>query len=117
MNWQKSSPLPIKRAVLHNFVNGLTADDRHQPFQAVEKTLGELERAEALSNSNRTRRRVRRVRAIFTAENLIFQRKNRYLAVSAPGNPSGFQRRLEGVVVAGEKLPRPPACQKGFLTS
>ena len=86
----------------------------HRPPQTVEKTQGERERAEALSHFNRTRRRVRRGRAIFPAENLIFQRKNRFPAVSAPGNPLGFQRRLEGVVVAGERLPRPPACQKVF---
>ena len=73
--------------------------------QTVEKPQGERERAEALSHFNRTRRRVRRGRAIFPAENLIFQRKNRFPAVSAPGNPLGFQRRLEGVVVAGERLP------------
>ena len=83
--------------------------------QTVEKPQGERERAAALSHINRTRRRVRRGRAIFSAENLIFQRKNRFPAVSAPGNPLGFQRRLEGVVVAGERLPRPPACQKGFF--
>ena len=28
--------------------------------------------------------------AIFAAENPIFQRKNRFLAVSAPGNPQDF---------------------------
>ena len=83
--------------------------------QTVEKPQGERERAEALSHFNRTRRRVRRGRAIFPAENLIFQRKNRFPAVSAPGNLSRFQRRLEGVAVAGERLPRPPACQKGFF--
>ena len=84
------------------------------PGQTVEKPQGERERAEALSHFNRTRRRVRRGRAIFPAENLIFQRKNRFPAVSAPGNLSRFQRRLEGVAVAGERLPRPPACQNGL---
>ena len=39
---------------------------------------------------------------IFASENPIFQSKNRYLAVFAPGNPSGFQQKLERVAVAGE---------------
>ena len=42
---------------------------------------------EALSRFNRPRRRVRRGRGDFAAENPIFQSKNRFLAVSAPGNP------------------------------
>ena len=40
--------------------------------------------------------------AIFASENPIFQSKNRFLAVFAPGNPSGFQQKLERVVEAGE---------------
>ena len=99
--------------------NGSNSGHKKPPgvgrFQTVEKPQGERERAVALSHFNRTRRRVRRGRAIFPAENLIFQRKNRFPAVSAPGNPLGFQRRLEGVAVAGEILPRPPACQKDFF--
>ena len=51
--------------------------------QTDEKPQGERERAAALSHLNRTRRRVRRGRAIFPAENPIFQRKNRFPAVSA----------------------------------
>ena len=39
---------------------------------------------------------------IFASENPIFQSKNRFLAVFAPGNPPGFQQKLERVVVAGE---------------
>ena len=60
--------------------------------------MGELERAEARSNDNRTRRRVRRVRNDFCAEKSHFS-----------------EHKLEGVVVAGELAPPPQACQKDFL--
>ena len=79
------------------------------------KTPEELERAEALSNSNRTRRRVRRGRAIFAAGNPISQSKNRFLAVFAPGNLKDFSKNWRGWQWRGSLLPRTPACQKDFF--
>ena len=66
---------------------------------------GERERAEALSRFNRTRRRVRRGRAIFTAENTFSRVKIVSLQKSIV--PIGHDGFLEGVVVEGE-LATPP---------
>ena len=42
--------------------------------------------------ANRAQRRVRWARAIFAAENPIFQSKNRFPAVFAPENPKEFSK-------------------------
>ena len=82
--------------------------------QTVE-TPGERERAEALSHFNRTRRRVRRGRAIFAAENPFPEQKSIPCSLRArksldfSGDWWGWQWR-------GSLLPRPPACQS-ILTS
>ena len=54
---------------------------------------------------------------IFAEENLIFQSKNRFLAVFAPGNLKDFLQRLVGVAVAGELAPPSTSLAKSFLTS
>ena len=67
-----------------------------------QNTPGECERAAALSKTNRTRRRVRRVREDCCGEESDFPEKKLTLQL------------LEGGV-AGEILPSPPACQKLFF--
>ena len=52
--------------------------------------------------------------AIFAPENLIFQRKNRFLAGSAPEKSSIFSGDWRGWQWRGSLLPRPPACQNFF---
>ena len=52
--------------------------------------------------------------AIFAAENPIFQSKNRFLAVFAPGNLLDFSKNWRGWPWRGSLLPRPPACQNLF---
>ncbi len=53
--------------------------------------------AEALSHINRSRRPARRERVlIFASGNPISQSKNRFLAVSAPGNPKDFSGNWRG---------------------
>ena len=54
--------------------------------------------------------------AIFSEENLIFRRENRFIADFAPGNPSGFQKKLERVAVAGELAPPATSVSKTILT-
>ena len=69
---------------------------------------GEHERAKALSQKNRARRPVRRARVlIFAPGNPISQSKNRFLAVSAPGNPKDFSGNCGGGGSGGgAELPR-----------
>ena len=69
------------------FVNVLKSEASlwSPPTQTVEKPLEEHERAEALSNSNRPRRRVRRGQDDYCVGKSHFQSKNRFLAVFAAG--------------------------------
>ena len=60
--------------------------------QSCQKTHGELERAEALSILIEPGGVYGGCGAIFAAENPIFQSKNRYLAVFAPGNLKDFSK-------------------------
>ena len=55
--------------------------------------------------------------AIFAPENPIFQRKNRFLAGSAPEKSSIFSGDWRGWQWRGSLLPRPPSLSKPFLTS
>ena len=59
----------------------------------------------ALSNFNRIRRRVRRIRGNFFAGELAPRRRNCFLTVSAPVNPKDFSGNCEGVEAAGELAP------------
>ena len=52
---------------------------------------------------------------VFASGNPISQSKNRFLAIFACV-AQRREQKLERVVVAGEILPRPPSCQKYFLT-
>ena len=54
---------------------------------------------------------------IFAEENLIFQSKNRFLAVFALGNLKVFLQKLAGVVVAGELVLPSTSLSKTFWTS
>ena len=51
---------------------------------------------------------------VFASENPIFQRKNRFLAGSAPEKSSIFSGDWRGWQWRGSLLPRPPACQNFF---
>ena len=53
--------------------------------------------------------------AIFSEENPIFRRKNRFLADFAAGTRRVPAKSVKGVVAAGEVGPPPPACQKHFF--
>ena len=55
--------------------------------------------------------------AIFAAENLIFQSKNRFPAVFALENLKDFSKNWWGWQWRGSVLPRPPSLSKSFLTS
>ena len=52
--------------------------------------------------------------AIFAAENLIFQSKNRFFAVFAPENPKDFSKTGEGGSGGGACFPVHHACQNLF---
>ena len=53
--------------------------------------------------------------AIFMEGNPISRRKNRFFADFTAGSRRLQVKSVGGVVVAGEKFPRPPACQKYFF--
>ena len=63
---------------------GRAADARSSAAHRLSKPPGKYERGEALANKKSTRRRVRRVREGFAAENPIFQRKILSLPFSRP---------------------------------
>ncbi len=65
--------------------------------RSLQNPQGERERAAALSHKNCLRRPARRERVlIFASGNPISQSKNRFLAVSAPGNPKDFSGNWRG---------------------
>ena len=70
-----------------------------------QKTHGELERAEALSNLNRARRRVRRVRGDFCGGKSHFPEQKSLPCSFCARKSERFQQKLVGVVVAGELAP------------
>ena len=89
-------------------------DKRRGPQSGLsdcEKTPGEFERAAALSNTHRTRRRVRRVREDCCGRESHFPEKKPFLAVFAHGNRIDFSENWRERSWRGSKLPRPPACQ------
>ena len=62
---------------------------------------------------NRPRRRVRRGRAIFAAENLFSKEKIGSLQILRPES-GGFKQNLVGVAVAGEFTPPSTSLSKDF---
>ena len=62
------------------------------PTQTVEKPSESSRGSQPSRTFNRAQRRVRWARDDFCAENLIFQSKNRFLAVFAPGNLLDFSK-------------------------
>ena len=70
-----------------------------------QKTHGELERAEALSNLNRARRRVRRGRGDFCGGKSHFPEQKSLPCSFCARKSERFQQKLVGVVVAGELAP------------
>ena len=69
------------------------------------KSPGELERAAALSNNNRARRRVRRAREDFCGGKSHFPEQKSLPCSFCARKSERFQQKLVGVAVAGELAP------------
>ena len=81
------------------------------------KTLGELERAKALSNFNRAQRHVRWAREDFCGGKSHFPEQKSFPCSFCARKSERFQQKLVGVAVAGELAPPSTSLSNSFLTS
>ncbi len=81
------------------------------------KTLGELERAKALSNFNRAQRHVRWAREDFCGGKSHFPEQKSFPCSFCARKSERFQQKLVGVAGTGELVPPSTSLSKSFLTS